>query len=612
MIRSSKRRKLKEIGLSVKTNPKKFWAFIKSKSKCRQEIPNLIVGKDATGKSITTTNNAEKANVMNNYFASVFVKEGANIPIPNLQIDIGDVEMCEDIVITEDEVYKKLCNLNVNKSPGPDGVHPKILKVLAPVISGFICTVFNESIQSGTLPESWKSAHISAIHKKGNKMSAENYRPISLTSVVCKILESIIRDKIMEYLVSNCLLSNKQFGFIPKRSAVLQLLKVFDDISDKIDKGLQVDVIYTDLSKAFDTVPHRCLLHKLSKYGISPVLLKWVEGFLCNRVQSVVIGGDKSGWSDVLSGVPQGSVLGPLLFIIYINDIVENLNSDVFLYADDAKIYTTVNHSFDLQKDLSGIAAWIEKWRLFLNILKCKVLHINKKDGASCCSYFIDGSDGRTILVDSVCEKDLGIYIDDKLSFDCHISEVVNKANKILGLIKRNFKYMGNTTFILLYKSLVRSHLEYGQSVWSPYLLKHIDLIEGVQRRATKLIHNLKNLPYSERLKRLNLPTLVYRRARGDMIETYKIMHGVYDEVCCPGLQRVLYSSTRGHNFKLYKKFSRRNIRKHFFTLRIVDTWNSLPEDVVNAPSVNSFKNRLDRFWKEQPMLRDYRAGIVI
>lgn len=198
------------------------------------------------------------------------------------------------------------------------------------------------------------------------------------------------------------------------------------------------------------------------------------------------------------------------------------------------------------------------------------------------------------------------------LTFEQHVAQTVNKANKMVGLIKRNFRNMGKHTFVMLFKSLVRSHLEYGQNVWSPYKIKHINLLEGVQRRATKLLPNLKHLPYSGRLKRLNLPTLVYRRHRGDMIETFKILHGIYENQCFPQLPRVSYSATRGHNFKLFKNRSAKSVRQHFFTLRIVDTWNSLPYEVVNAPTVNVFKNRLDRHWKNQPMLFDFRAKIIL
>jgi hypothetical protein len=205
-------------------------------------------------------------------------------------------------------------------------------------------------------------------------------------------------------------------------------------------------------------------------------------------------------------------------------------------------------------------------------------------------------------------QRDLGILMDSGLKFDEHVSRIVASAGKMLGIIKRNFKDMGTYTFICLYKAMVRSRLEYGQSVWSPYRVYQIEELEKVQRRATKILPGLRNLPYTMRLKRLKLPTLAYRRVRGDMIETYKIIHGLYDVEACPQLSLSHNITTRGHNFKLVKKHARLDVRQHFFTFRIVNVWNSLPFDVVNAGTLNTFKNCLDRYWKSQDLLYNHRA----
>jgi len=291
-------------------------------------------------------------------------------------------------------------------------------------------------------------------------------RPISLTSIICKLLEGIIRDNIINHLKDNKLLSTKQFGFLKGRSTTLQLLKILDDWTEILESGDLIDVVYTDFQKAFDTVPHRRMLTKLEAYGINGNLLEWIRSFLTNRKQRVKIKGRTSSWSDVISGVPQGSVLGPILFVIYINDIIDNLNCDAYLYADDMKVYTRVSNDTDrarLQTDVDAVVEWTDKWLLKLNISKCKVVTIGRDTDSRQYPYWIMQNNTLHALATSTGERDLGVTVDSNLNFDMHIQEIVNKANKILGVIKRSFKYLDYTTLALLYKAMVRSHLEYAQ-----------------------------------------------------------------------------------------------------------------------------------------------------
>ena len=481
-----------------------------------------------------------------------------------------------------------------------------MLKELSEELSEPLAILFNTTLAEGKIPEDWKTANITAIHKKGNKKLASNYRPVSLTCLICKKMEEIVRDSMILHAKRAKILSKKQFGFVGGRSTVLQLIKVLDDWTRILDEDGEVDVIYMDFMKAFDKVPHRRLLEKLRCYGYSGKLLNWMEEFLNGRKQRVVVNGCKSNWREVMSGVPQGSVIGPLLFVLYINDLPEIVKAEVYLFADDTKIYCKIldDGSSTLQEDLIRLQEWSDIWLLKFHPDKCKVLKVHKGNKANERKYNmkkIDNENEVKELEQVETEKDLGIITDEKLTFEEHIQTKVNKATKVMGLIRRSFMTLDVEMFRKLFTAMVRPHLEYGQAVWSPIKKKDIVSIENVQRRASKMIPRLKNLEYPDRLRKLNLPTLVYRRHRGDMIELYKIMNGLYDREVAPQPSRR-EGITRGHSMKIYKERARTRLRQNQLMIRAVDAWNHLPENVVTAPSLDSFKNRLDKVWSDQPV----------
>ena len=278
------------------------------------------------------------------------------------------------------------------------------------------------------------------------------------------------------------------------------------------------------------------------------------------------------------------------------------------LFADDAKLFKpvpTVADCEDIQLDVRQLENWAGDWQLNFHPRKCTVLRIGKNHPDF--QYKMSDSGQEVPLDIKSSEKDLGVWIDKDLNFELHITEMVKKANRIAGLMWRTFEHIDKQVFKLLYTSMVRPHLEYGAPIWSPHLWKMADLIESVQRRATKRVPNLSNLTYEERLKRLKMPSLLYRRLRGDLINVYKYIHGYYETTkCLPPFN--VDTISRGHNLKLTKIRSRSNIRMYFFSNRVVDWWNLLPSDVVNAQSVNSFKARIDNYFKDHPVVYDYRA----
>ena len=393
------------------------------------------------------------------------------------------------------------------------------------------------------------------------------------------------------------MIDKDQHGFRDGRSCTTQLLEVMEIWTGWYDKGLSWDAIYTDFSKAFDSVPHERLLNKLHAYGIRGNLLKWIRDFLSDRRQRVVIGNEKSGWRPVTSGIPQGSVLGPILFTIFINDMPKAVDSLIKFFADDAKIFKAIE-SFDdinsIQQDIHNLLHWSIKWQLPLNIAKCKVLHYGKDNPHH--SYTM----GNQPLLEDSIEKDVGVTFDLHLTFKDHIRSMVSKANSRIGLIKRSFVSLNIENFKLLYKSLVRPILEYCSSIWHPQY-KYLALeIEKVQRRATKLISSLKDLDYSERLRRLNLTTLAYRRKRTDVIQVFRLFKG-FDKIDVSQFFKI-NTSNRGHRFKIEKKSCKTNIRANAFSHRVFEDWNNLPVEVVDSKTINAFKTGLEKHWKNDPL----------
>ena len=369
------------------------------------------------------------------------------------------------------------------------------------------------------------------------------------------------------------------------------MLCFLEDVTKWVDEGSPVDIIDLDFKKAFDKVPHQRLLLKLKAHGIGNSMINCIEKWLIDRRQRVVVDGEVSNWKSVLSGVPQGSVLGPILFLIYINDLDDDITSEVLKFADDTKVFRKIKSDADrqhLQDDLNKLIEWSEKWQMLFNFGKCKCLHTGH--GNENAQYTMGG----TVLNTTVKEKDLGLTIsaDMKVSEQCGIAAA--KANQILGLIRRNIVYKEKELIIPLYKTIVRPHLEYCIQAWRPYRKKDIDMLERVQRRATKMIQKLRNISYEMRLKECGLTTLETRRLRGDQIEVFKILNG-YENID----RNIIFTvkeerRTREHGVALAKKQCRLDFRKISFSQRIVNEWNKLSADCVGARSVNMFKNKID------------------
>ena len=376
-----------------------------------------------------------------------------------------------------------------------------------------------------------------------------------------------------------------------------QLLTCYDDWAKARNRSQQTDIIFLDLSKAFDSVPHERLLLKLQRHGIDGSLLLWIRNFLTNRKQRVVLRGTCSDWSSVISGVPQGTILGPILFIIYINDISSNITSTVKIYADDTKIYRTVNEPEDtsaLQLDLNRLSDWAIKWQLCFNPEKCEVMRVTHNRDRTKPTYSLGAQ-----LKSVESAKDLGVTISYDLSWSKHVSHIVSKANKVLGVIKRSIGNDNQHVFSSLYKSLVRPILEYAAPVWSPYLTKDMESLEKVQRRASRLALKQKRgeMSYEDRCRLLNWQSLEKRRKFLSLVQCYKIVFGIDSLPFSEFFEFTKCNRTRANDdYKLYLKLATPNSYKYSFFVRILKEWNDLPKNVVHAGSLTLFRERLKAY----------------
>ncbi len=577
----------------VEPNPeqpgnKRFYSFIKHRRCDNKDITSLK--KDG----ILYTEDKDKANILNKQFQDAFSKPiqytkdefQRRCPMPTTAYP-----NMEPIVIDENGVEKLLRDLKPNKASGPDGISPRVLKQLSREIAPIVTIIFRKSLSSGVVPSDWKSAYVAPVFKKGRKYDAINYRPISLTSICCKIMEHIVVSHIMNHGDRHSILYKLQHGFRRCLSCETQLIDFVDDITKNLDDNKQTDIIVMDFAKAFDKVNHSLLLHKLDHYGIRGEVNRWLESFLTNRSQQVVVGGEKSDSVPVGSGVPQGSVLGPSLFLFYINDIQARLHSKVRLFADDTIIYLVITSPADaakLQEDLDLLSLWEERWMMSFHPDKCTVLTVTKKRKPTVSKYTLHGH----TLEHVDCAKYLGIHLDSKLNWHHHVQSVCKKANGMIGFLRRNLNIASTSVKSLAYMSLVRPTIEYASAAWDPFLDCDITRIEKVQRRAARYVlnryHNTSSV--TNMLNILNWPTLQDRRCHARLTMLYKIANGLISLDSANQLIHATRSTRRSHTMAFQHISSRTDARKYSFYPRTVKAWNNLPHPVATAESLEIFK----------------------
>lgn len=514
---------------TISTHINRFWNFVKIKKRNAINcLPNTI-----KWDNTSVTKLPDIVNLFAQYFGSVYTNNSDTCNVP--RTDYYNISL-PYINLNQDSILKCLECLVVDKAPGPDGIHPIFIKNCANQLSLPLYLLFQKSLYTSVFPKKWKQTYVTPIHKKGSKNDVTNYRPISKISIFGKIFESLITDELYSKFTSHII--PQQHGFTKKRSSTSNLTVLSEFIHTNLDKKQQVDVIYTDISKAFDQVDHTILIRKLENSGMHGSLLKWLVSYLKGRTQQVCIDGVLSNPIKVTSGVPQGSHLGPLLFILYINDISHYLHYCKFLlYADDLKIYSSICTNEDqtlLQNDISSISNYFSLNRLNLNISKCHLVRFTRNTiNIFTQNYYINGIS----LNESYEISDLGITYDSQLSFNTHINNIVNRAYRMLGFIIRvckDFRHL--CTYMLLYKSLVRCHVEYCIPVWNPHYVSHANTIERIQKKfAICMFYKFRSImpcatySYTEVRTFLGLDLLSIRRRNVDLIFLYKIVRNVID-----------------------------------------------------------------------------------
>ena len=452
-VKKARRNFEQKLAKDKRANSKAFFSHIKKTTSNRVSVGPLKEGDRVVSDS------KEMASMLNDFFCSVFTEEAGG-DLPAVECLFTGADPLDKVEFTASQIKSKLLQLKESAAPGPDMLWPRVLKCLADVLSDPLALIYTRCLEEGTVPADWKRANITPIYKKGSKGQPGNYRPVSLTSVLCKVMESIIRDSIVAHLSTNDLIRNSQHGFMSGRSCLTNLLEYLEAMTKLLDSGRSVDIVYLDFAKAFDKVPINRLIAKCRGLGITGRLLSWINEWLSNREQRVVLNGECSDWQPVRSGVPQGSVLGPTLFLIYINDIdtaVDFTGSVLKKFADDTKWAMVIESEEDrsrFQLGLDNLMGWSKDWQMLFNVSKCHVIHAGR--GNQQFEYFMGGR----ILETVESEKDFGVLLHKSFRPSLHCAMAAKKANMVFGQLSRGVSFRDRVTFIGLYKTFVRPHLE--------------------------------------------------------------------------------------------------------------------------------------------------------
>ena len=599
---------------NLKTNPAAFYKYAKESQKNSTQIGPL---KETINGKLTYESDQQKmAEILSKQYESVFTT-----PIYGpRRFDFNTQSQLSDIDFSPSDIIQAIKDISPTSAPGPDGITPKFLKEYAEELAEPLHLLWRKSLDTGENPDGTHLAYITAIFKSGDKSEAANYRPVSLTNHITKVFERIIKNEIVFYLTRNQLYNETQHGFRKARSTQTNLIEYYESILHQLESNTSVDSIYLDFSKAFDKCDHGIILDKLNALGINGKLYRWIEDFLRNRKQIVVVNGFKSKQVDVTSGVPQGSVLGPMLFLILMYDISNGLNSSILSsFADDTKVWRGINDDvskIQLQNDLNTIYNWAVQNNMKFNDKKFQAIRffITLELG----SY--TNSEGANISFFNNI-RDLGITISQDLSFNEHISIITAKGKQMAGWVLRVFVSRSPFLMKTLLKQLVLPRIEYCCVIWSPHSQDLIQQLESVQRYFTKKIcfnDDGAKPDYWERLKLLKIFSSERRRERYIILYTWKVLHNLYPN---PGLKLndlfpAAHTQHQAHSLQI-KRFNDRtgillghtasptlptDLKARSILAKCCTLYNCLPanlrrpDDGTHPPNYKKFKEDLDKW----------------
>ena len=584
---------------AIKKNPKYFFSYANKFRKTFSKIGPLL---DSTSEY--TSDPKEMANLLRQQYASVF-----STPLDDFKYD----DICEnnlsDVDFTKEDIIEAINELAPAAAAGPDGFPALLLKKCKHILAHPLYLLWRKSLDTGTIPQLLLLGHIIPIHKGGDHGLPVNYRPVTLTSHCIKIFEKVIRKNIVKHLDENNLFNKTQHGFRAGRSCLSQLLEHHDKILRYLEQGFNVDTIYLDFSKAFDKVDLKVLLKKIHAMGIRGKLYHWIKSFLCQREQAVIVNGVKSDIDKVISGVPQGTVNGPLFFLIMLFDIDEDLKHSLLSsFADDTRLFKEISSTDDvtlLQNDLDSVYKWARRNNMSFNSTKFEHMPFGRDSDLKSSSNYV--TDTGKNIDKKQCVKDLGVLISSDASFHDHILDLTEKCKSLSSWIFRTFATREPSVMITLWRSLVVPKLDYCSQLWNPSQVKDIQQLELIQRQFLKKIHGAKELSYWDQLKRFKTYSLQRRRERYIIIYTWKMLENlvpnipVNDDVMIKSYQHI----RRGRLciLRRTKRSPYTNIRHSFFTQNGPRLFNLLPPHIrrLTNCSIEEFKKALDEYLKDVP-----------
>lgn len=596
-IRKSKQAyfdKLESVISSENSNTKLFWKTSKQLLNLNKTyvIPTLSFNNEYAETEI------QKANMLNAYFASQSTVNDYNKTLP--QQRLVSHGQFDTFVITPENVKDVFDNLDISKSCGPDMMSPRLLKEASSILAKPYSKIFNQSLHLGKFPSSWKDANVTAIHKKDDRSTPSNYRPISLLCQSGKSMERCIHKMMFNYIQEHKILTPFQSGFTPGDSTTFQLIHTYHTFCEAVDRGKEVRVVFCDISKAFDRVWHRGLLHKLAGIGCTKGILKWFSSYLSDRRQRVLLHGQASEWAFVKAGVPQGSILGPLLFLIYINDIVNELQASVRLFADDTSLYLIIDNpntaAIVLNNDLRHISSWADDWLVNFNPSKtCTMLISRKQEPIDHPPLFMS----NILIGNTNNHKHLGLTFSNNCNWTEHISNITTAAWTRLNLLRVLKFKLTRHALEKLYISFIRPLLEYSDAVWDNATTENKKQLEAVHNEAARIITGATKLcSIDNLLADLGWDSLQKRRHKHKLMIFYKIMNGLtpdYLQNIVPPLVQETVSYNLRNSGDLRNIRTHTNLFYHSFLPSAIRAWNELPDDVKSSPTVQSFKYKLNR-----------------